>query len=54
MGLSEQLGGGLAEVQDLLLDALAESGIIDGLQIDGSLVGQVVEHVGGTNLKIIG
>lgn len=51
MWFVEQLDGCLAKVQDLLLDALTKGDIFDGLQIHGTLVGQVVEHVGGADLN---
>ena len=47
--LHEELGGRLAEVLDLVLDGLAHDGVGHGLEVDGALVGQVVEDVRGAD-----
>ncbi len=37
--------GYLSEVSDLVFDSLSHNRIVDGLQVDAALVGQVVKHV---------
>ena len=47
MGLFEELNGGLSEVFDLRNDGFPSEFILDGIQVDGALVGEVVKDVVG-------
>ena len=49
MRLGEQLGGYLAEVAYLRLEGVACARVLDGVEVDGALVGQVIEDVGGAH-----
>jgi hypothetical protein len=45
MRLLQQLARRLTEVVDHALQSFALFGVLDGVQVDGSLVGAVVENV---------
>lgn len=49
MRFCEQLCWRLTEIAHLILNRLAQSGVVDRRQIDGALVGEIVEDVGGAH-----